>query len=279
MSLSHPLFSVSFHRPKPVIGMVHLLPLPGSPHYEHDMGQIVDRACADAEIYRGLGFDAIIVENYGDLPFFTRNVPAETVAAMTRIVTEIRSVFRGVIGINVLRNDASAALGIAVATDADFIRSNVHVGLMLSEQGILQGEAASVMRHRTLLNARIAVYADIRVKHAYPLVSLSAEEWVRDTVHRGCADGLIVSGSATGQAVEMDFIRQVYRCAHPENVPVFIGSGLSAENIASYIRHADGFIVGSALKEQGVTTNPVDAVRAEALMHVLEKQREEKPWR
>lgn len=131
-------FSRLFGDKKPIIGMIHLLPLPGSPRYKGKISEVIERACRDGETLQKGGVDAVIVENYGDLPFFADKVPSETVAAMAAVATRVREVADLPIGINVLRNDGIAAVSIAAATDADFIRINVYTGAVLTEQGIIQ---------------------------------------------------------------------------------------------------------------------------------------------
>jgi len=177
---------------------------------------------------------------------------------LTRVATEIRRLTSLPMGINVLRNDAETALSIALAVDAQFVRTNVHTGIAVSEQGLLIGKAHSVLRHRTFLHSDCRIYADIAVKHAQPLVHSTVEQLVRDTALRGLADGLIVSGEATGLAVDEDFVRSVYKVTSGLDVPLFVGSGVNADNVASLLQNADGVIVGTWLKKDGVTTNPVD---------------------
>lgn len=209
----------------------------------------------------------MIVENFHDAPFFAEVVPPVTVAAMTAICRELRAEIPVEMGINVLRNDAAAALAIAAATGADFIRVNVHTGAMLTDQGIITGRAAETLRLRRQLGAeRVRILADVLVKHAAPLGPQRIEDAVADTVERGLADGVIVTGTATGAAAMPE---DVQRAAAATAAPVYVGSGISAENAGQYVPPAAGVIVGSWLKVDGIVANPVDAARVRALKERL----------
>ncbi|MBO9352165.1 MAG: BtpA/SgcQ family protein, partial [Thermomicrobium sp.] len=136
-----------------LVGVVHLLPLPGSPRATRDVARIRERARRDAEAYREGGAHALIVENFGDAPFRKDGVEPHVIALMALVVEEIRESTGLPVGVNVLRNDARAALGIAVATGASFIRVNVHVGAMVTDQGIIEGRADETLRYRALLQS------------------------------------------------------------------------------------------------------------------------------
>lgn len=255
---------------RPVVGMVHLRPLPGSPGHV-GMADVLAAACRDAEVLADGGVDAVLVENYGDLPFQPAAVPPETIAAMTRAVAEVRRVITLPIGINVLRNDALAALGIAAATGASFIRVNVHVGALLTDQGWISGRAHETLRARMVLGARVAILADVLVKHAVAPAGLGIGQAAQDTWERGLADGLIVSGTATGAAVDRAQIEAV-RAAVPA-APLFIGSGLTVDNAGELFAHADGAIVGSAFQADGRAGGPVEVDRVRSLLRRIEPLR------
>jgi uncharacterized protein len=252
---------------RPVIGMVHLPPLPGAPLHR-GMQHVLDAACRDAEALAAGGVDALLIENYGDAPFLPRAVPPETIAALTRAVTEIGRLATLPLGVNVLRNDARAALGIAAATGAAFIRVNVHTGAMLTDQGWITGRAHETMRLRAALGAPVAVFADVLVKHAVPPAGLDMTGAARDTWERGHADALIVSGAATGAAIVPDQLAAA-RAAVPA-APLLIGSGLTAENAATIFPHADGAIIGSAFQRGGRAGQPVETARVERLLQVVQ---------
>lgn len=231
-----------------VVGMVHLLPLPGSPGWGGRMADVLAAALADAEALSAGGVGAIMLENYHDIPFFPSRVPAETVAAMTLAVQAVASAFPGLpLGVNVLRNDVESALGIAVACGARFVRVNVHSGAAVTDQGTIEGKAWHTLRRRRELGADVGILADVRVKHARPLVARPLEEEVRDLRLRGLADGVIVSGAATGAGTDPTEVALV-REAVPDT-PVLVGSGATAATVSDFVPHADAIIVGSSLKE------------------------------
>lgn len=243
-----------------LIGMVHLGPLPGSPGFTGDFPSLLDAAVQDAATLADAGFDAVMIENFGDVPFFGDDVPKVTVAAMTRAATEIRRAVTVPLGVNVLRNDALAALAIASACEADFIRVNVLSGEMHTDQGTLTGRAAELSRARAVLCPQVMVFADVFVKHAVPPAGLTIAQAAADTFLRAGADALIVSGAATGAGTDTARLAEV-RAAVPD-AELLVGSGASAATIARLLEHADGAIVGTAIKEDGQTTAPVDPNRA-----------------
>lgn len=239
-----------------LIGMVHLRPLPGSPSFGGDMASVVAQAQADAVVLAESGFGGVMVENFGDAPFFKDNVPATTVAAMTSAVDAVRRVIDLPIGVNVLRNDGLAALAIAAVTGANFVRVNVLSSMMFTDQGIIEGRAAEIGRLRAQLCPQIAVLADVYVKHAVPPEGLTLEQAAIDLWERSGADGVVVSGTGTGSATDPKDVQRV-RAAIPD-APIFIGSGSTPDSVAELAPWATGFIVGSALKV-GPVTGPVDA--------------------
>ncbi len=249
---------------RPLIGVVHLPPLPGAPGYGGSMRRIIDRALRDAGHYLRGGFDGLIIENYGDTPFERGRVGVETVAALTRLATEVRNLGDFPLGINVLRSDGAAAMAIASCVGAEFIRVNVLGGAMVTDQGIIEGCAAEVLRLRAGLSSKVAVWADLLVKHAAPLVPTDPATAARDLVERAHADALILTGTQTGRPVEEGLLPTVSTAlgGRKNRTPLLIGSGLQAENLESYWPFADGFIVGTSIKKGARTTNPVDPVRA-----------------
>ncbi len=230
------------------IGMVHLQALPGSPAWQGDLAAVKAAALTDASALHEAGIRAIMVENYCDVPFYPDRVPAETVAAMTAIISALGSEFPKMAwGVNVLRNDAASALGIAVATGARFIRVNVHVGTMVTDQGSIEGQAWHTLRLRRHLEApELGILADVRVKHARPLAERPLGEEAQDLRLRGLADAVIVTGAATGSGASSEDVRTV-RAALPD-CPLLVGSGMTATTADEFFPIADGCIIGSALK-------------------------------
>jgi hypothetical protein len=247
-----------------IVGMVHLPPLPGSPRFEGDRDGIVARARRDARALAAGGVDAVLVENYGDAPFFPDGVPPHVVASMTRAVDEVCREVDCPVGVNVLRNDAVAAVSVAAATGGSFVRVNVHVGARVTDQGVVEGRAHETVRLRERLDADVRLFADVDVKHSTPLGGNAPA--VDDVVERGLADGVVVTGATTGDAVDDDHLDAVAAACERLDVPLFVGSGVTEATVADALAVADGVIVGTALKERGETAAPVDRERVEALV-------------
>lgn len=248
----------------PLIGMVHLGALTGAPGFSGDMDAVVERAVADASTLERAGFGAILVENFGDAPFFADVVPPVTVAALARAARAVIDATSIPVGVNVLRNDAMSALSIAAACGASFIRVNVLSGTMFTDQGAIEGHAADILRLRAALGADIAILADVFVKHAVPPAGLTLAQATEDLCERGGADALVVSGTGTGRPTDMAMVDQVRAACG--RLPIYVGSGASVDTIGTILRHADGAIVGTAIEVDGHTANPIDPNRAAALV-------------
>lgn len=246
------------------MGMLHAPPLPGAPLYAGDFNRVLQHVLDDAAALVDGGVDALMLENFGDVPFFPGPVPAVTIASMTRLAVEIRHRYRGPLGLNVLRNDGLAALAIAQACEADFIRVNVLNGARVTDQGLIQGNAAELLRERAARNAAaIAVLADIDVKHSAPLAPRPLEEEIEETVARGGADAIIMTGHRTGGVPDEAQVRAAYACV-PE-LPLLVGSGITAANIDRFLPICDAVLVGTACKQDGRVENAVDRQRVEQL--------------
>jgi membrane complex biogenesis BtpA family protein len=253
-----------FGADKPIIGMLHLPALPGSPQNKLDMDAILDRVLEDAKTLVDGGLHALVIENFGDIPFYPQQVPPHTVAFMTALGVEVKRQFNRPLGINVLRNDAESALAIAAAVSAEFIRVNVHVAARITDQGLLEGTAHRTLRYRKLLGSNTKIFADVDVKHSAPVAARDLKVEVEELVGRGCADAVIVTGSATGAETSMEDLKIAKSAAG--SAYVIAGSGIDARNIAATLGVADGVIVGTSLKRDGITVNQVDPDRVRALM-------------
>jgi len=295
---------------KLVVGMLHAPPLPGSPGYAGGWEQLRQSVLADAAalvegdapassgsgvipkggaISRdasgatsgvisggGGGVDGLMLENFGDVPFFRGRVPSEVVACLTRLACEVKAVIGEVpLGINVLRNDGESALAVAAASGAAYVRVNVLSGAVVTDQGIIEGDAARLLRRRREMDAAdVEVWADVRVKHAAPFGAgwRSLEEEVEEVVLRGGASGVIVSGTGTGKATDLEELAEVRRVVDALAMPaearprVWVGSGATAATAAGLLRFADGLIVGTSVKEDGQLDRPVDRARVSAVM-------------
>jgi hypothetical protein len=261
-------FQQIFKTQRPLIGMLHLPALPGSPRYAGDMQTVINAALQDAQILDGAGFAGLIIENLGDTPYYPDQVPAEIVAAMSVVAAHVRQQTKLPVGVNVLRNDAPSALAIAAAANLQFIRINVLTGTSVTDQGLISGQAHLVARKRQQLSAEhVLIFADVRVKHAAPLVERELAQEVDDLFERALADAIIVSGTGSGKPVDANFLHDVKKFAGER--PVLIGSGLNLDNATDLLSFADGAIVGSSIKIDGQIHNRVDERRARKLMEIV----------
>ncbi|MFQ5462571.1 MAG: BtpA/SgcQ family protein [Phycisphaerae bacterium] len=253
------------HLPSPaLIGVIHLPALPGTPRHQLPIDEILDRAREDARCLEACGFDAVIIENYGDAPFHADRIGPASVAAMAVVARQVIAETSLAVGINALRNDAEAAMGIAASVSAMFVRVNVHCGVYATDQGVIQGQADRTLRYRKRLGSKVAVFADVHVKHATPLGASNLECAAKDAAYRGLADALIVTGPATGAPVDAEDLSSV-REAVPDR-RVFVGSGATVETVGSLLHLCSGVIVGSSIKIDGRPEHPVDRERARAFV-------------
>jgi len=260
------------HLPR-LVGMIHLLPLPGSPGHTGSIQEVVETSITEARTLADSGFPALLVENFGDVPFRADHSDPETIAAMTLAVRAVSEATNLPIGVNLLRNDALGALAIAAVTGAAFIRVNVLTGIMYTDQGPIVGRADELARRRATVAPGIEIWADVMVKHATPPPGLDIRQAADDTVVRGLADAVIVSGPGTG--VEPDLHEAgLVRSVIPKGTRLVIGSGARTGNLGRLAEVADTVIVGSSIKVDEVPTSPLDPARvssfvAEARSHGL----------
>jgi uncharacterized protein len=256
-----------FGNRRAVVGVIHLLPLPGSPDYNGEsMEMICHRAVQDGRAYASASFDALIVENHGDIPFLKPDdLGPETAACMAVASERVRREVGLPIGINVLANGAIAALAVAKAARAAFIRVNQWANAYVANEGLIEGPAARAMRYRSQLRAsEVRIFADVHVKHGAHAITAdrSIGELTRD-VEFFSADVAIATGQRTGDAATLDEIRAIKAAT---SLPVVVGSGVSVENVGDTLSVADGVIVASSLKREGLWWNEVDPDRAKAFM-------------
>jgi membrane complex biogenesis BtpA family protein len=255
--------------PRGLIGVVHLPPMPGDPRYRGGGFDVVEGlALADAEALVTGGVGALVVENLGSAPYQKgtegERLPPHQVALMALVVRSIAGRFQVPVGVNCLRNDAISALGIAATSGAAFVRVNVHTGAYLTDQGIIEGEAHRSMRYRREIGAEhVSVLADVHVKHAAILAPVPIERAVADTLERGLADAVIVTGQATGEPPTPELLAQVAAVARRK--PVILGSGLTPEVAERLLPHVDAAIVGTWVKKDGKLHQPVDVDRVKEL--------------
>jgi membrane complex biogenesis BtpA family protein len=248
-----------FRRSKALIGMIHCPPFPGSPRYRGEsLNQIYDACLRDAEFLVNNGLHGLIVENHGDVPFSKPDdIGPETPAFMAVVVERIKRNFDVPIGINVLANAPITAFAIARATDSAFIRVNQWANAYIANEGFMEGRAAQAMRFRSALRGEgIKVFADSHVKHGSHSITSdrSIGELTRDLDFFD-VDAVIATGHRTGDSATMEEIEEV---ADATSLPVLVGSGVDADNIAQILTRASAVIVASSLKKDGVWWNPVD---------------------
>lgn len=267
------VFQERFGTVLPVFGMVHLAPLPGSPRYGGDINAVLERARADAVALKEAGVDALIMENFNDEPFFKTEVDPETVSAMTYASVAVKEASGLPLGMNVLRNAWRAAIGISSVVGAAFMRINVLTDAVLTDQGIIEGCAAELLRVRRALGAEeVLVFADIESKHAAPVVHRPTWAVAQDMVERGGADAILVSGETSEdppKRSQFDAIRE----AVGKDVPVVAGSGIGIETI-DVLKYADGTIFGFGSKPN--LKDPVDPEMAGAFMDAVRELRRSK---
>ncbi|AKF07236.1 BtpA/SgcQ family protein [Sandaracinus amylolyticus] len=255
--------------PRGLIGVIHLPAMPGDPgHAGGGFEAVYAHAMRDADALAEGGVEHVVVENFGSRPFVKGDardpLPPHQVAAITVVARALRDRFARV-GVNCLRNDVVAALGIAAATGASFVRVNVHVGAYVTDQGVIEGEAARSLRYRHALGAHdVAICADVLVKHATPLAPIDATQATKDTLDRGMADAVVVTGTATGAPVDLATLEKVREAAGTR--AVLLGSGLTPDDAERLLRYADGAIVGTWVKAGGDVRAAVDASRVRALV-------------
>ncbi|WP_440058949.1 BtpA/SgcQ family protein [Thermogladius sp. 4427co] len=263
-----------------VVGVIHLPRLPYSDTLvEFDLDRVVESVLREASILEELGYDSVIVENYGDAPYPKRVRDPLALSVIALIVREVVKNTSLRVGVNILRNSGREAYAVAVATGARFIRVNALTETIVSDSGVIEPEAPRLRAIRSNYRG-VEVYADILVKHAGSLTlaiqalagKVSGDplallpEIVRDAVERGGADKVVATGLRTGEAPDPVFVKRV-RESSP--VPVILGSGATPENIGLYKPYIDGVIVGSYIKRDGRAGNPVDPGRAEKFIKAV----------
>jgi membrane complex biogenesis BtpA family protein len=263
-----------FGRTKAVIGVIHSLPLPGSPNYDGDpVERIYAYACAEARRYREGGVDGLIVENHGDIPFAKPDeLGPETAAVMSVMTDRVRRESGLPTGVNVLANGVIQALATAKAAGASFVRVNQWANAYVANEGFMEGKAGLAARYRAAIQARdVAVFADVHVKHGAHAIMAdrSLTELTRDAQFFD-ADAVIVTGQRTGDSAQLDQLETVKNAT---SLPVLVGSGVNPDNVASILAYADAVIVASALKHDGGWWNEVDPDRVRGFMDVVGRAR------
>lgn len=255
----------NLHNQKLIIGMVHLLPLPGSPKYGGSMEAVFEAALADLNALQDNGVGAAIVENFGDVPY-DNSCDFITLAAMTSIAARLKPYSNIPLGLNVQFNQFVEEWDMAYATGYDFIRVEAFVETRVGTHGITYPAAPKLLREKGHYPADVKIFADINTKHTTPLVEVPIEDNIHAAREEG-ADALIVTGLVTGQNPTLDQVKQFKQNAG--NTPVILGSGINKDNVADFLQIADGAIVGSSFKIDGDVFKGIDPARVKAFMEKL----------
>lgn len=266
------LMSTLFSRSKPIIGVIHVGALPGTPRSSHTVSELTTSARSEARLYRECGVDGVIIENMHDVPYLRGEVGPEIVAAMTWIAVEVKHECVFPVGIQILAGANIEAMAVAHAAGLDFIRAEGYAYAHVADEGLIQASAAKLLRYRRMIGAtRVQVWADVKKKHAAHAITadVSLGE-TAETVEFMGADCVIVTGSATGKPPN---VRDVQEAKTHCGLPVFLGSGITAGNIVEFYDHADGFIIGSAFKIDGLWSNTIDPAHVSRFINVLSKLR------
>jgi len=258
---------------KPVIGMVHLPPLPGVPSYSGlSVEDLVDHAVRDAVALMEGGVDGVQVENIGDRPFMKPGLIGFEAAGMVAAVArEVRRAVRLPTGVFVLANGVVESISAALAAGASWVRVNMYNLAYIADEGLVESGAAGGDRLRSILGSDVKVLADVLVKHGSHLIvsDLPIGYHVRRVVELG-ADAVVVSGARTGGETSLDRVAEV---KHASAKPVLVGSGVNPANAEKLLAIADGAIVGTYFKRDGILSNPIDVERVRRLMDIVKRLR------
>lgn len=259
-----------FSNPKPVIGVIHVGALPGTPRSSQNVNELVSTAKREAQIYKECGVDGVIIENMHDVPYLRAEVGPEIVAAMTAIATEVKRACDLPIGIQILAGANIETMAVAHAAGLDFIRAEGYAYAHVADEGLIQSSAAKLLRYRKLIGAeRVQVWTDIKKKHAAHAITADVTLGeTAETVEFMGADCVIVTGSATGKAPSVADVREAKAHCH---LPVFLGSGIAEANITEFHQEADGFIVGSSFKLAGLWSNTIDRERVMSFLKTVQR--------
>lgn len=254
---------------KPIIGVIHVGALPGTPRSSQTLSDLTGSAKREAKIYVDSGVDGVIIENMHDVPYLRGEVGPEIVAAMTAIALEVKHACEGLpTGIQILAGANIEAMAVAHAAGLDFIRAEGYAYAHVADEGFIQSSAAKLLRYRKLIGAeRVQLWADVKKKHAAHAITadVSLGE-TAETVEFMGADCVIVTGSATGKPPSVTDVKEAKTHCH---LPVFLGSGITENNINEFYDNADGFIVGSAFKLDALWSNTIDPARVASFIKAV----------
>lgn len=261
-------FKAEFFKRKKTIGMIHVQALPGTPRYQKSIAEIIEIAVQEAKIYQECGIDAIMLENMHDVPYLNRDVGPEITATITAIAREVKREIDLPCGIQILAGANQAALAAAQAAECEFVRCEGFVFSHIADEGLMNSDAGELMRFRRKIGAdNIAVFTDIKKKHSSHTITadLSISDFTK-AAEFFLSDGIIITGKSTSEKAELSELQEAKNATE---LPILIGSGITAENIEQYWNYADGFIIGSYFKENGKWQNRVSKERMMAFMEKI----------
>ncbi|HHU12427.1 MAG TPA: BtpA/SgcQ family protein [Clostridiaceae bacterium] len=250
---------------KDIIGMVHLKALPTAPNHALDLDVIYKAALADLKALEAGGITCAIVENMFDTPY-THEPALDTLISMTVLLTQLKAQTKMTLGLNIQATDGVEEMLVASYAGADFIRAESFVETRLTGGGVIRPMAPALMREKKRLQSPVRVLADINVKHSNPLIEQSIDDLIHEAIASG-ADGIILTGLATGNAPTVNDAKHFKTVCG--SIPLYIGSGVNADNVADLLTYADGTIVGSSIKREGKVDLPVDAARVRQLIKAV----------
>lgn len=259
-----------FNNPKPVIGVIHVGALPGTPRGSKSVLELARQAKEEARVYRECGVDGVIIENMHDVPYLKGEVGPEIVAAMTAIGSEVKAECALPVGIQILAGANIEAMAVAHAAGLDFIRAEGYAYAHVADEGIIEASAAKLLRYRKMIGAeRVQVWADVKKKHsAHAITADVSLGQTAETIEFMGADCVIVTGSVTGEAPQVADVKQAKTHCH---LPICLGSGISESNIDKFYNEADGFIIGTYFKVDGLWSNTVDPARVSQFISKLRR--------
>ena len=261
-----------FPLPKPVIGVIHVGALPGTPRNTQTMFELIASARREAKLYSESGVDGLAIENMHDVPYLRGEVGPEIVSAMTAIASQVKAENPLPLGIQILAGANIEAIAVAHAAGLDFIRAEGYAYAHVADEGLIQASAAKLLRFRKMIGAtNVQVWADVKKKHsAHAITADVSLGTTAETVEFMGADCVIVTGNVTGEPPNPADVKEAKTHCH---IPVILGSGISEDNISAFYNEADGFIIGSSFKVYGLWSNTVDPSRVARFMTVLNKLR------
>ncbi|MDR3611164.1 MAG: BtpA/SgcQ family protein [Ignavibacteriaceae bacterium] len=253
---------------KPIIAMIHVDALPGTPKYGGNIKTIIKKAKSEALLYKDAGIDVLMIENMHDVPYLNRNAGPEITSIMSILLYEVKNISNLPSGIQVLAGGNKQALGAALAAGGDFIRAEGFVYAHVADEGFFNSDAGEILRYRKQIGAEhISIFTDIKKKHSSH--SITDDTDITDTAKAAeffLSDGVIITGTATGKKPSLEEIRNVKEAV---NIPIIAGSGITKDNVLNYLQYCDALIIGSYFKTDGKWNNPVDINRVKKFVDVL----------